>query len=203
MDINVEYTDGGQVQVLGANRFTLPLWLTVPVWLRHQLSIDDIAKVLGAFPVRLLVCCLLLYGIDPPVRCIMPGSHNRDALNFSKRALITRTILAHVHTDVRFQEKSSVLCTTRTDHTPLLPLHTVTKSQFKALTTLPSPITWRGIHVVPRSYDSADGYCYCVRVVRQDDYARGCLEIPILAPLQLNINGQLWYLLEEALLFKE
>lgn len=164
----------------------LPLFLTLPVWIRHGYSTRDIRTTLEYFASIHLWQCALLYGISISNSAIKLSFSTRESMVYGSKAIVIRKIEKAVQNIHDFTSNSHVLDTVRVDHIPPLPLHRMLKPQFHELVQLlptqpvdlmqsivfERSLTWRGIDIVPLWFEQ--DALYCIRIV----------------PLQVFVNSQ-------------
>ena len=201
----------------------LPLFLTVPLWCRHQYNLADIRQTLEEFSSKLLWQCALLFGISASNSAIKVAFATDESMVYSSKKIAIKKI-------EKFLKKLPVLAfsfrpsaesridESRNDHMPLIPIHVV-QPTFQAkirnlalrqpLSTLrtnrvPGTFEWKSIRLVCVK-EGMDGALTCQRVVRWETYAesgrnpRDCI---IGRPLRMcDPEGRLFALVEETMVF--
>ena len=199
-------------------QLTLPLFLTLEVWLRHQYTLQDIATTLEYFSVLHLWQCASLFGItisNSAVRCSF-GSYG--CMTFTSKAVVLKKIIKFL-SDLSFSTGSSVLEITKREHIPPLPLHALPLHDWSELyqllptTTHPDLLAilpyqgywvWRQILVVPLFLEDTD--IYAVRIVSKavyDSSGRNKTHSIAHRPLLFSIQGEIYCGLEECWYFSK
>lgn len=198
-------------------RLNLPLFLTIPVWIRHGYSLTDIRTTLDFFSALHLWQCALLFGIPISSSAIKISFATADSMIYGSKAIVIKKIERLLRLTGKFDNPTTVLDTTREDHIPPLPLHRVSKLYFTTVCEiLPREhvdimrtifydkyISWRDIQIVPLWIEK--NAIYCVRIVATETYrasGRTCEQGQLSTrPLEIHIGGQTYAGLEEAMFF--
>jgi hypothetical protein len=164
----------------------LPAHLTDEYRIRHQLSLDDIRKVLSCCTDRQLWSLALCRDYDIPATAVQVNATNPDAVVHRGGALIFQRLMAESENSSCLAQESRLICPVDT-HQPPLPVHFVPLSTLAQLTQdvvnstnttsnqQPASVCrrvwrWRGIQVIVfRAYR---GYLQLARVLPKSIYCQ-------------------------------
>ena len=198
-------------------RLNLPLFLTIPVWIRHGYSLIDIRTTLDYFSALHLWQCALLFGIPISSSAIKISFATPDAMIYGSKAIVIKKIERILRQTSLFDQSNTILDTSRDDHIPPLPLHKVDTNFYNVLLgILPKNqldimckihfekyISWKDISVVPLWIEKRA--IYCVRIIPTDIYKSSgrTLRHDQLStrPLDICIGNVSYAGLEEAMFF--
>eukprot|EP01047_Picozoa_sp_COSAG01_P084101 COSAG01_NODE_17905_length_1115_cov_1.334646_2_plen_219_part_01 len=156
----------------------LPLFMTIPVWRRHNYSLSDIRLTLSDFNALHLWQCALLLGIAASNSAIKLAFSTPESMVYGSKAIVINKIQKLLKTNYNFNDDNpSTLDTKRDDHVPPLPIHKLSVTDYHFLKSiLPSTMpklmevveyrnyfSWKDIKIVPLWKDKED--LYCVRIV--------------------------------------
>ena len=197
-------------------QLTLPLFLTLAVWRRHEYTLKDIATTLEYFSVLHLWQCASLFGVtisNSAVRCSF-GSYG--CMTFTSKAVVIKKILKFLGSK-NLSTGISVLEISKREHIPPLPVHILPSTDWMLLyqllpqinpldllTTLyyPAYYEWRQILVVPLSLEDTD--IYVVRIVPKavyDSSGRNQSNSMAHRPLIFSIQEKIYFGVEECCYF--
>jgi hypothetical protein len=203
MDRAVVYSHAGMVQTVVRSTafgelktvFSLPLLLTLPVWLRYQFSVRDIRNILRLFSPKLLLACSILYGTEIGHATVSPGTWSDDAISYGGKGSLIKRLVKAVVIDTRFNGIDVL----RSDN---VPTKYITREVFEAIGRSGGIFSYLGVWYTPTL---VNGGLYCVRIISVADYeiARPKMaRIPVCEPFAKNIGGIRWYEVTESVYFK-
>jgi hypothetical protein len=220
----VEYSNG-EIEQLTQPSITrvvtlhLPLFLTIPLWVRHGYSLKDIHTTLEYFSSVHLWQCALLYGISTSNSAIKLAFSEQNAMVYGSKAIVIKKIQKVLSSVGIFKNKESVLDTLRDEHIPPLPIHRIHKQMYEELLqglppkdhlNLLKPVEftryyeWRDIKVVPLWIEKKA--IYCIRIVQYEVYCTsGRMSVNSLShtPIHIIINERKYAGTEEAMFFSK
>jgi hypothetical protein len=222
--LRVDYTHEGLKQsstmrtgeMVRTVHMVLPLFLTLPVWQRHDYSLDDVQVTLDCFSAENLWQCALLLGVTTSNSAVKLSFTTPESLVFSSKAIVIRKLIKLLHDNQFFTSQVSVLDKVRDEHEPPLPIHRLCRSDFELLCSLmpTQPVAllraipvvrtfrFKNTDIVPLWVEG--GALYCVRVVPADVYqsARKPCRSLSTRPLDIRIGDLEYAGLEEAMFFE-
>jgi hypothetical protein len=216
---NYEVDDSRRV---GGNTFsrivalTLPLFLTMDVWKRHNYSVSDIKSTLEYFSAVHLWQCALLHGVSPSNSAIKLAFSTPESMVYGSKAIVIRKIEKILIQQHNFPEKGSVLDTLREDHIPPIPIHCLATTAFnKCSSLLPTkPVNllseltfdcyfqWKDIYMVPLWIEK--DALYMIRIIPKKVFLEsGRLKNNSLSnqPVKILIQGEEYCGVEESCFF--
>lgn len=234
MKAHINYDDDGLTQILSQKyilknskrhitedtyqfeqsiKLTLPLFMTIPVWKRHEYSYSDIIETLNYFSSLHLWQCALLFGIVPSNSAIKIAFSTRQSMVFGSKAIVIKK-LGKILENI-FEEKPSILDNKR-EHKPPLPIHTISMEKFKEMRNLiprkkidmldkifvQEYICWKDIKIIPLWLEK--DAILCVRIVKENIFHKSprCKNSISNMPLKVVIHQECYSGLEECMFFK-
>lgn len=206
----------------------LPLFLTMPLWIRHGYTLKDIRTTLQAFPAEYLWQVASLYGVCVSNSAIKLSFAAPESMIFGSKSIVVAKIMSAISKLLphKQEKQRSVLDRKRSDWVPLLPTHAVGQERFRQLVSDIPPITydescidlvaaprrWCDILFVPYRVEYGDcdegihDAVYCVRVVCDDVFTMSRNQHPpgsrvYSVPQKVRWQGQLFACTDEAMFF--
>lgn len=197
--------------------FNLPLFLTLPVWKRHEYSSVDIRRTLKVFPCRVLWQLASILNIPISNSAVKISFTSCESMSYGSKSMVVNKIMNHVKKKYKFHNVyKNVLDTKSKQHIPNIPLHTLDNDRFqmlidllpKTITSLLDPIyfkkymVWKDIYIIPIRLET--NKIYCARIECREMY-NTCIKAqnPSLSnrPLDIRIGDTQYVGLDEVMYF--
>ena len=193
----------------------LPLFLTIPLWIRHGYSILDIQATLEYFSSIHLWQCALLLGAPASNSAIKVSFATPDSMVYGSKAIAIRKIKKILQANFDFPSHGNILDTVRDEHVPPLPVHVVNAEIYNnMLSAIPEHVNmlgtisfdiffnWNDIQIVPMWVEK--DALYCVRIIDRVIFdASNRVQTPSLSnrPLDILVGKNKFAGVEEAMFF--
>ena len=181
----------------------LPLYLTDDYRIRHQLSLQDMVKIIQSVPDKQLWLLALVKNYDVPCTAVQSNASAPESLAHRGGTLIQTKLINSLQDDPTLSAESRLLCQSD-NHQPPLPVHFVSSDQLhrcaSGVCSRPILYRWRSIDVVPFRFYR--GYIQMARVFPKHIYVQlfGTSQCARSHPLEYNINGLIYCQSQETFL---
>ena len=214
----ITYINETPIKTICVLQVSLSLFLTIPVWIRHDYSFDDIRNTIRKFDSNSLWKCASLFGIQPSRSSIKLSFSNPTSITFGSKSVVCKKLMKYIINNFhQFSNNQSVITDLNNGHVPPIPSHNLTLVEYNEIVqNLPEiPLNllsvlhfrkcfqFKDISYVPLWIEA--NYIYCIRIITEVNYlkSRECrLKSGVgNRPVQIYIKNKLYYGLEESMYF--